>query len=41
MSAGKGRSAAIALCYLLTIYELDLIQAQKELLKKRPQVRSH
>ncbi|KAG1479719.1 hypothetical protein G6F57_005928 [Rhizopus arrhizus] len=36
--AGKGRSAAIALCYLLTIYELDLIQAQKELLKKRPQV---
>ncbi|CEI99613.1 hypothetical protein RMCBS344292_13697 [Rhizopus microsporus] len=35
--AGRGRSAAIALCYLLATYQLDPFEAQKVLNKKRPQ----
>ncbi|GAA5804283.1 hypothetical protein HPULCUR_009770 [Helicostylum pulchrum] len=36
--AGRGRSAAIAICYLLRTYQLDLSQSQQILLKKRHQV---
>lgn len=36
--AGRGRSAAIALCYLLATYQLDPFEAQKVLNKRRPQV---
>ncbi|CAO3657932.1 unnamed protein product [Rhizopus stolonifer] len=36
--AGRGRSAAIAMCYLLTRYQLNPAQAQAILLSKRPQV---
>lgn len=36
--AGRGRSAAIALCYLLRNYTLNLNEAQKLLLAKRQQV---
>lgn len=37
---GKGRSAAIALCYLLRSYNLTLKESQDLLLTKRPQVHS-
>ncbi|KAI9260259.1 protein-tyrosine phosphatase-like protein [Sporodiniella umbellata] len=36
--AGRGRSAAIAICYLLTRYQLNPAQAQAILLEKRSQV---
>ncbi|KAI8095617.1 protein-tyrosine phosphatase-like protein [Thamnidium elegans] len=36
--AGRGRSAAIAICYLLRTYQMDLSQSQQMLLKKRHQV---
>ncbi|KAI8980241.1 protein-tyrosine phosphatase-like protein [Pilobolus umbonatus] len=36
--AGRGRSAALALCYLFYTYSLDIDEAQSILLKKRPQV---
>ncbi|KAI9322418.1 protein-tyrosine phosphatase-like protein [Dichotomocladium elegans] len=38
--AGRGRSAAIALCYLLRMYQLSPAQAQEVLLERRPQVKS-
>lgn len=37
--AGRGRSAAIAMCYLLTRYQLNPAQAQAILLSKRSQVK--
>ncbi|KAI9480656.1 MAG: protein-tyrosine phosphatase-like protein [Benjaminiella poitrasii] len=36
--AGRGRSAAIAFCYLLRIYDLNLAECQKVLIEKRIQV---
>ncbi|OAD79794.1 hypothetical protein PHYBLDRAFT_92843, partial [Phycomyces blakesleeanus NRRL 1555(-)] len=37
--AGRGRSAVIALCYLLRVYRLTPVEAQEVLLVCRPQVR--
>ncbi|KAI8378481.1 protein-tyrosine phosphatase-like protein [Blakeslea trispora] len=37
--AGRGRSAIIAVCYLLRTYKLDLVTCQKFILEKRTQVR--
>lgn len=39
--AGRGRSAAIAICYLLRTYDLNLSECQSLLLDKRPQVMLH
>ncbi|CDS03063.1 hypothetical protein LRAMOSA00465 [Lichtheimia ramosa] len=36
--AGRGRSAAIAICYLLRVYQLNPSEAQETLLRCRPQV---
>ncbi|TPX33916.1 hypothetical protein SmJEL517_g03380 [Synchytrium microbalum] len=36
--AGKGRSASVVMCYLVTRYQLDLEGAQNLLLEKRKQV---
>lgn len=39
--AGRGRSAAIAICYLLRTYDLNLNECQSLLIEKRPQVTLH
>ncbi|KAI8378031.1 protein-tyrosine phosphatase-like protein [Radiomyces spectabilis] len=36
--AGRGRSAAVAICYLLRMYKITPLQAQQILLQRRPQV---
>jgi atypical dual specificity phosphatase len=36
--AGRGRSAAVALCYLLRTYDLNLNESQNLLMEKRTQV---
>ncbi|KAI8885545.1 phosphatases II, partial [Backusella circina FSU 941] len=36
--AGRGRSAAIALCYLMRVYQLNLSEGQEVLMRKRVQV---